>query len=235
MSFSDLNFNNCNSVIMNECQQQCASTTMDSQMSLADVIHESNKYIFSDLNRQPVYRNDTHLSSNLNTYSMPHNQETPTYFNLNHVTSQPQIVILNQATTSSGQLDVVNECEEVDEDEEGEDDEDEDDNDNEEEESSSLNKNENNLIFKGALFKTFDEFESKFQEFCDKTKQIYNTSKSALIKNNTNDECPYKTKLYTCVHADCKKKSQGSGIRKVQSSNNKCCKALIRVNNFNII
>jgi len=36
---------------MNECQQQCASTTMDSQMSLADVIHESNKYLFSDLNR----------------------------------------------------------------------------------------------------------------------------------------------------------------------------------------
>jgi len=129
---------------------------------------------------------------------MPHNQETPTYFNLNHVASQPQIVILNQATTSSGQLDVVNECEEVDEDEEGEDDEDEeeDDNDNREEENSPLNKNENNLIFKGALFKTFDEFESKFQEFCDKTKQIYNTSKSALVKNNTNDECPYKTKLY---------------------------------------
>ena len=73
----------------------------------------------------------------------------------NHVSSQPQNVILNKSTTSSGQLDVVNESEEVDEDEEVEDDEDEDedDNDNEEEESSSLNKNENNLIFKGALFK----------------------------------------------------------------------------------
>jgi hypothetical protein len=51
---------------------------------------ESHKYISSDLNSQPVYRNDTLLSSNLNIYSMPHNQETPTYFFLNHVSSQPQ-------------------------------------------------------------------------------------------------------------------------------------------------
>jgi hypothetical protein len=51
---------------------------------------ESHKYILSDLNSQPVYRNDTLLSSNLNIYSMPSDsQKVPKLDYLN------QIIYLN--------------------------------------------------------------------------------------------------------------------------------------------
>ena len=62
-----------------------------------------------------------------------------------------------------------------------------------------------------------------------RTKQIFNTSKSEIIKKNSSDDFPFKTKLLTCVHANSKKKSKANVVRKMQSSNNKQCKSLIRV------